>query len=81
MMQAVDGMMIMTDYDPVQEEEASILGGALLVPRESLLNHINNGMSDDDAATYFGVSVPLIRQRKNITGIGFQLARRGTWRP
>lgn len=81
MMQAVDGTMIMTDYDPVQEEEASILGGTLLVPREALLNQINRGMSDEDATHYFGVSLQLIRQRKNTTGIGFQLARRGTWRP
>ncbi len=81
MMQALDGAMIMTDYDAVQEEEASTLGGALLVPREALLNHVNGGFSDEDAANYFGVSLQLIRQRKNTTGIGFQLARRGTWRP
>lgn len=81
MMHAADGSMIMTDYDPVQEEEATILGSALLVPREALLNHINGGASDDECADHFKVSIALIRQRKNTTGIGFQLARRGTWRP
>lgn len=81
MMQSVDGLMIMTDYDPVQEEEASALGGALLVPREALLRQVEIGASDSQAATFFGVSVALVQQRKNTTGIGFQLARRGTWRP
>jgi hypothetical protein len=65
----------------LQEEEANTLGGALLVPREALLQQIEQGGNDDVVADYFGVSVALVRQRKNTTGIGFQLARRGTWRP
>lgn len=81
MMPSTEGLMIMTDYDVTQEEEASILGGALLVPREALLRQISCGSSDEAAADFFNVSVALIRQRKNTTGIGFQLARRGTWRP
>lgn len=81
MMPSTEGLMIMTDYDTTQEEEAGILGGALLVPREALLKRISCGSSDEEAADFFNVSVALIRQRKNTTGIGFQLARRGTWRP
>ena len=76
-----DGYMIMTDYDPVQEEEAGTLGGALLVPREALLRQYESGATDQEAAVFFDVSVALVRERKNRTGIGFQMTRRGTWRP
>lgn len=81
MIPSADGGMIMTDYDPGQEEEAGTLGGALLVPRDALMRLIDTGMPEQEMADFFAVSTALIRERKNKTGIGLQLARRGTWRP
>jgi len=81
MMQSFDGGMIMTDYDQTQEEEAGTLGGALLVPRDALMRLIDVGTPEQEMADFFGVSTALVRERKNKTGIGIQLARRGTWRP
>lgn len=83
MMMLGDGLMMMADYDPVMEEEATIFAGAILAPREALLKWISQGLSTAELANYFGVSSKLIEMRKHITGIGFQLARRqrGTWVP
>ena len=77
------GYMMMADYDSVMEEEATIFAGAVLAPREALLSLISKKMTTHEIANYFGVSAHLIEMRKNITGIGFQLARRqrGTWIP
>jgi Zn-dependent peptidase ImmA (M78 family) len=77
------GYMMMADYDPVMEEEATIFAGAVLAPREALLSLISKGMNNYEIASHFGISTHLVEMRKNITGIGFQLARRqrGTWVP
>jgi Zn-dependent peptidase ImmA (M78 family) len=77
------GLMVMADYDAVMEQEATIFAGAVLAPREALLGLISKGMTNHEIANYLGVSTSLIEMRKNITGIGFQLARRqrGTWIP
>jgi hypothetical protein len=77
-----DGMMMMSEYDPVQEEEANWFAGAILVLRDALLEMIRNQTSDSDAANYFGVSVELLVMRRNRTGVDIQLSRRrGTWAP
>jgi IrrE N-terminal-like domain len=78
-----DGLMMMTEYDPILEEEATIFAGAILAPREALLKKIDEGMTAPQLASYFEVTEELIAMRKNTTGIGFQLARRqrGTWVP
>ena len=77
------GHMMMADYDPVMEEEATIFAGAVLAPRDALLSLISKGMNNYEIANHFGISTHLVEMRKNITGIGFQLARRqrGTWVP
>lgn len=83
MMVSPEGFMMMTDYDPGHEEEATIFSGAILVPREALLTKISEGMSDNELANYFAVSPQLVTMRRHTTGINMQLNRRqrGTWVP
>ena len=83
MLTAFDGSMLMTDYDPVHEAEANLLAGAILLPREALLQKFQQGIATADIATHFGVSTELVIMRRNTTGIGKQMAnrQRGTWVP
>ena len=77
-----DGLMMMSEYVPAQEEEATWFAGAILVPRDALLDLVKRGISDTSAASHFGVSVSLLRMRRSLTGIDIQLSRRrGTWAP
>lgn len=69
-----DGHMMMNEYNAVHEEEANCLAGALLLPREALLKALKAGQGDSAMARYFGVSVDLLRMRRNTTGINRQLA-------
>lgn len=70
-------MMMMTDYNKTHEDEADCLAGTLLVPREALLNLLDQGYSDAQIAEFFGVADDLIRMRKNLTGVNIQRLRRG----
>jgi hypothetical protein len=71
-----DGMMMMAEYNPTQEEEAICLAGALLVPRAALLAVLDKGHSDARAAEHFGVTTDVLHMRRNLTAVGVQLARR-----
>jgi Zn-dependent peptidase ImmA (M78 family) len=71
-----DGLMMMSEYHLLQEEEATWFAGAILVPRDALLHAIERGLTDRSAAEYFGVSAAVLQMRKNRTGVGVQLARR-----
>jgi Zn-dependent peptidase ImmA (M78 family) len=53
------------------------LAGTLLVPREALLNLLDQGYSDAQIAEFFGVADDLIRMRKNLTSVNIQRLRRG----
>ncbi|MBI5066934.1 MAG: ImmA/IrrE family metallo-endopeptidase [Deltaproteobacteria bacterium] len=57
------------------EDEADWLGGTLLVPRPAALAVAVEGLDIDTAATRYGVSVPLMRQRLNATGAMIQVKR------
>ncbi len=57
-----------------QEEEATTWGGTLLLPRPLLLEAARNGMSIEDIATSFGVTVDMARFRFNTTGVARQAA-------
>jgi hypothetical protein len=76
-----DGMMVMNYYDPTHEEEANCLSSTLLVPREGLLHLLSRGNTDTQMANHFGVSMVLLRMRKNITGVTRQLRRSYTGAP
>lgn len=68
-----DGHMVMNEYNATHEEEANCLAGTLLLPREALLQAITQGMDDSIMATHFGVSLSLLRMRRNMTGVDKQL--------
>jgi Zn-dependent peptidase ImmA (M78 family) len=77
-----DGLMMMSEYNEDREQEAIYFAGALLVPREALLNLITSGASNKEASLHFEVSEALIRMRRNMTGIDIQASRRrGVWGP
>jgi Zn-dependent peptidase ImmA (M78 family) len=69
-------LMILDTYNKVQEEEADWLSGALLVPRDALLERLKRDPRDDYAASHFNVSKPMIVWRRQVTGIDIQLRRR-----
>lgn len=62
-------------YDPVQEDEASWLGGCLQLPRSALLWAIRRGMNNDMMVDYFGASMDQVKYRRQITGVDFQVRR------
>jgi Zn-dependent peptidase ImmA (M78 family) len=63
-------------WRPDVENEASWLGGALLVPREGALRLALDGMGTSEIAAVFRVSEPLCRWRIAQTGIAYQIERR-----
>lgn len=77
-----DGLIMMSEYNAEHEEEATWFAGAILVPRDALLDMVRRGVRDSDAAKHFGVSAKLLVMRRNRTGVNLQLSRqRGTWAP
>jgi hypothetical protein len=77
-----DDLMMMSEYNPIHEGEADWFAGAILVPRDALLDAAARGLTDQAAANYFGVSNAVFQMRRNRTGVDIQLSRRrGTWAP
>jgi len=60
---------------PDQEEEATALGGTILLPRPLLLKAAKSGDSIADIAKNAGVTDEMARYRFNTTGVGRQAAR------
>jgi Zn-dependent peptidase ImmA (M78 family) len=58
-----------------QEEEATTLGGALLLPRPLLLRAVGRGMGMDDISREYGVTPEMARFRLNTTGVTRQIDR------
>jgi hypothetical protein len=50
------------------EDEASHLGGALLLPKPAALHVLENGMTMDAAATKYGISKEMVVYRCNVSG-------------
>jgi Zn-dependent peptidase ImmA (M78 family) len=69
------GLAIRTHNDE-QEEQANWLAGALLLPREALLEIRRRGMADEEACREYGVSAAMLKFRLNVTGVDVQLRRR-----
>ena len=77
-----DGLTMMSEYNDEPEQDAVWFAGAIRVPREALLKLITSGATNKEASLHFKVSEPLIRMRRNTTGIDVQNARRrGVWIP
>jgi hypothetical protein len=65
-----------------QEEEATNLGGTLLLPRPLLLlprplllRAVARGMGPDEVAADYGVTIEMARFRLNTTGVARQVER------
>jgi Zn-dependent peptidase ImmA (M78 family) len=58
-----------------QEEEATNLGGTLLLPRQLLLKAATQGMDIEDVAQKFNVTPEMARFRINTTGVLRRLER------
>jgi Zn-dependent peptidase ImmA (M78 family) len=70
-----DGMMVLSSYDKTNEEEATWLAGALLLPREALVHARKRGLTNEDAALHYGCSAQLVAFRINTTGVDVQFRR------
>jgi hypothetical protein len=72
-MLTASGDFVPSTYNQDQEDEAAWLGGTLLLPGPALLWMRRQRLSNDAAATHFGVSPDLLRWRIRMTGIDYQL--------
>jgi len=62
---------------PDQEEEATSLGGTLLLPRPLLLRAARRGLGVEEIAEQYGVTIEMARFRFNRTGVARQAGARG----
>jgi Zn-dependent peptidase ImmA (M78 family) len=62
---------------PDEEEQATALGGTLLLPRPLLFNAAKSGMGPDEIARQYAVTIEMARFRYNTTGVGKQIQARG----
>ncbi|CAN7308017.1 ImmA/IrrE family metallo-endopeptidase [Pararhizobium sp. LjRoot238] len=73
------GLLLLSDYPPDFEEEADWLAGAVLMPRDGLVHFRGRGMSNDDIAGQYGVSLELATWRLRMTGVERQMQARGQY--
>jgi Zn-dependent peptidase ImmA (M78 family) len=74
------GLLLLTDYDLEQEEEADWLAGAVLLPRVVLLALRARERSEAEIADMYGVSRELCAWRIRMTGVDAQVRARGSIR-
>lgn len=70
----INGMAFRT-CKPEEEEEATNLGGTLLLPRPLLFSAARRGSTIDDIAAQYDVTPEMARFRYNTTGVAKQAAR------
>lgn len=68
-------LLLLSDYSDEQEQEADWQAGALLVPRDGLVQSRSRQQSVADIAEYFGVSTTLCEWRLRMTGVDVQMRR------
>jgi Zn-dependent peptidase ImmA (M78 family) len=68
--------MMMSEYNLVHEEAATWFAGAILLPRDALLDVAVRGLTACAPAEYYGVSPAVLQMRRNRTGVDVQLSRR-----
>ncbi|MEU8252349.1 ImmA/IrrE family metallo-endopeptidase [Nonomuraea sp. NPDC048916] len=61
---------------PEQEEQATAMGGILLLPRPLLMTAAARGMTPEQIAASYEVSPEMARYRLNTTGVAKQLSQR-----
>ena len=73
------GVDLFRDFNQEQEEEAKWLGGCLQITRQGLLWAVARGMTTEEIADHFTASVPMVRYRRNVTGVDYQVRRGRRW--
>lgn len=74
------GMLLLSEYSDGDEAEADWLAGAMLLPRDALMQHRRRGQSVAAIAHSFGTSEQLCEWRLRMTGVDTQLRRLGALR-
>lgn len=75
-----EGHLLLSSFEPEQEEEADWLSATLLVPRSGLQTAFRLTQDSKALADRFGVSPDLLNWRLRLTGVAIQ-ARRALNRP
>lgn len=65
----------MRSFNAREEAEANWLAGALLLPREALLNAHREGLSQDDLCKTYRISKKMLSWRLTATGVAAQEKR------
>ena len=63
---------------PEEEEQATNFGGTLLLPRPLLVAAAKNGLSPEEIAARYNVTIEMARFRFNSTGVRNQISARGS---
>lgn len=72
-----DNLLILHNYAKQQESEANWLAGCLLLPRPALLHIRKTSLDDKAAMKTYGVSQEMFSYRINVTGVDWQMGKRG----
>ncbi len=73
------GLLLLSDYPPEFEDEADWLAGAVLLPRDGLVQFKGRGMSNREIADHYGVSTELTNWRVRMTGVERQIQARRSY--
>lgn len=71
---SAEGIMLISEYDKDQEEEADWLAGCLLLPRDALVRIKANGTDTATAADLFGVSTRMLKYRMSMSKVERQFS-------
>lgn len=69
------GILLVSEYSKDDEDEADWLAGALLLPRQALIEHRQQGLSVEQIARRHAVSRQMCEWRVRMTGVDLQLRR------
>ncbi|MBA2307481.1 ImmA/IrrE family metallo-endopeptidase [Candidatus Dependentiae bacterium] len=64
-----EGLMVLNNYDKLEEEQADWLSGCLLLPREALMAIKRRRTDESAAAQEYGISQQMLRYRMSTTGV------------
>lgn len=71
---STEGIMFISEYDKLQEDEADWLASCLLLPRDALVKIKRQGLELAMAASDFGVSLQMLKYRMARSGVERQFA-------
>ena len=69
------GELNFRSYDEQHEDEAKWLGACLQITRQGLLWAIGRRMTSQEMSDHFCASEAIVRYRRNVTGVDFQMSR------